>query len=92
MKNEPGIDHWRSKIDGINRALLALLQKRVAAAKKIGAIKKKKGMAIADRGREQAILDHLVKLNKGPLDEQGVRVIFKTIIRETKRIERGVKQ
>jgi len=91
MKNEPGIDHWRSRIDKINRALLALLQTRVAAARRIGAIKKKNGMAISDRKREKAIVDHLVALNKGPLDEKGVRVIFKTIIRETKRIERGVK-
>jgi chorismate mutase len=89
MKNEPGIDHWRGKIDAINRALLKLLQRRVAAAMRIGAIKKKKGLAISDRGREQAILDHLVKLNKGPVDEKGVRVIFKAIIKETKRIERG---
>jgi chorismate mutase len=90
MKNESGIEHWRRRIDEINAALLGLLQKRVTAAQRIGAIKRKRGMAISDRCREKAILDHLVRQNRGPLDNQGLRTIFKAIIRETKRIERGV--
>ena len=90
MKNKQGIEHWRRRIDGINREILRLLQQRVAAAKRIGAIKRKQGLAISDQAREKAILDQLGRQNRGPLDDRAVREIFKAIIRETKRIERGV--
>ncbi len=90
MKNKEGIDFWRKKIDDINLDILALMHKRVDAAKRIGEIKKSRGLAISDASREKAIIDHLVKQNKGPLDNKGLRSIFRTIIRETKRIEHGV--
>lgn len=90
MKQEPEIDFWRGKIDKINHQLLELLNTRVTAARKIGFIKKKKGLPISDPKREKAILDNLVKDNKGPMDNRGIFKIFKAIIAETKRIERGV--
>jgi len=90
MKNKKGIDFWRDKIDDINLNILALMHKRVDAAKRIGEIKKSRGLAISDASREKAIIDHLIARNKGPLDNKGLRTIFRTIIRETKRIEHGV--
>lgn len=91
MTKDPGIDYWRGKIDRLNHAILRLLQTRVAVAKRIGVIKRKHGLPISDLSREKAILDNLVKENQGPLDDKALLAIFKAIIRETKRLERGAK-
>ena len=88
MKGERAIESLRCRIDVLNRSILQLLNRRVRAAKRIGAIKKKKGMRISDPARERAILASLVRQNPGPLDEKAVRAVFQAVIQQTKRLER----
>ncbi|MBL8027544.1 MAG: chorismate mutase [Fibrobacteres bacterium] len=78
----------RSKIDKINTKLLDLLNKRVGVAQIIGRIKSQEGAPVSDSAREQSIIDNLKKRNRGPLDDVAVEKIFRTVINETKRIER----
>ena len=88
MKGERAIESLRRRIDVLNRSILQMLNRRVRAAQRIGAIKKEKGMRISDPARERAILAALVRHNPGPLDEKAVRAVFQAVIRQTKRLER----
>ena len=88
MKDRDTIGFWRKKIDAVNRKILGLVNQRVRAARRIGAIKKRGGQAISDLARERAILRGLLSANPGPADTRAVQRIFSTIIRETKRLER----
>lgn len=88
MKARNTIGFWRKKIDTLNRKILGLLNQRVKAACRIGAIKKKSGRAIADPARERAIIKGLLSANPGPADARAVKSIFSAIIRETRRLEK----
>lgn len=81
------IQKWRKQIDGIDRELLRLLNRRATLAVKLGALKKAAGLGLYDPGREREILRHLVQLNPGPLDERAVAELFRRIIRESRRLE-----
>lgn len=70
----------RSKIDHIDEKILELLNKRAELAQKIGKIKFLQGQTIYSPEREKKIIRRLVKLSKGPLNEDDVREIFTAII------------
>ena len=49
----------RKKIDEIDERILLLLKKRAEISRKIGSIKKKNGLPIRDRTRENRLYAHL---------------------------------
>jgi shikimate dehydrogenase len=57
----------RGRIDRLDTEILGLLNERIAAAVRIGAIKKKLGLKILDTGREASVYRHLLNLNRGGL-------------------------
>ena len=81
------IEHWRREIDQVDLELLRLLNVRARLALKVGALKKAAALPIADADRERVVLQRLQELNSGPLDQRAVDRLFRSIIRESKRIE-----
>ncbi len=71
----------RRRIDGIDRKLLTLLNQRLGTALELGEIKKGMGKKIYDPAREREVLDNVNLKNRGPLKEQDLMKIFKTIIK-----------
>ncbi|HVP78920.1 MAG TPA: chorismate mutase, partial [Thermodesulfobacteriota bacterium] len=71
----------RKELDLINRKLLTLLNQRLRISLDIGRVKKEMGKKIYDAEREREILDRLKRKNRGPLKEQDLRRIFKTIMK-----------
>ncbi len=71
----------RKELDFINQKLLTLLNQRLRITLEIGKIKRKMGKKIYDTEREKDILDRLRRKNKGPLKEEDLRKIFKTIMK-----------
>ena len=80
----------RTKIDGIDRQVLGLLVQRAACSRKIGAIKKKNGLRVYSPKREQDILARLCKQSCTPLTSAAVRAIFKTVMRESRKLQRAL--
>lgn len=84
------IDHWRKEIDDIDAELLRLLNMRARLALKVGALKQTLNIPFCDPERERIVLQRLLGLNDGPLDERAVGKVFRRIIRESRRVQTGI--
>lgn len=82
----------RERIDALDEQIVALLNERASCALEIGDIKRVVGMAIYQPGREKDVLDHVRRVNDGPLDGDAVMRLFERIIDEARRLERVVQQ
>jgi len=69
----------RDEIDGIDDALVALLDRRAQAAQAVGEAKRDAGAHFYVPARERAIFERLLKKNETFPDE-GVRAVFREII------------
>ncbi|SHL05476.1 chorismate mutase [Fibrobacter sp. UWEL] len=81
------IDDWRIRIDELNEELIALLNKRATFATEIGKIKKELGLPVLDQAREDAVLEKVGSMTKGPLSSDSIKEIFRTIMAETRKVE-----
>lgn len=70
----------RRRIDAIDRKLLSLLNQRLRMALRIGEMKRKMGLAIYDAKREEEVLERLIQRNRGPLNAEALKRIFRTIM------------
>src|ERR1017187_9504688 len=78
---------WRSKIDGIDTALLHLLNLRIELALEVGRLKGSEGVALRVPAREQEILSRMKSLNPGPLADDSVAKIYQVILNESIRTQ-----
>jgi chorismate mutase len=74
------LEDKRRKIDLVDRKLLPLLNQRLRIALGCGKIKKEMGKNIYDPKREAEVLRRLRMENRGPLIEEDLDKIFRTII------------
>jgi chorismate mutase len=82
------IDNWRQKIDSIESQIISLINERAKYAQHIGHIKKEQGLAVYDEKREVEIFERIAKKNQGPFPDESVQKVFKTIIEQTRELER----
>lgn len=87
-KSNDVISVWRKAIDDIDEKILGLINQRLLWAERIGKFKKQNNIQIADSRREKEIMNHLLKKNKGPLDGDGLQIIFSTIIAEGRNVQK----
>lgn len=78
----------RKEIDLIDRKLLTLLNQRLRIAMEIGEIKKEMGRKIYDPKREHEILERMKLKNKGPLRDEDLEKIFRTIIKVSRQSQK----
>ncbi|HWG49623.1 MAG TPA: chorismate mutase [Candidatus Acidoferrales bacterium] len=81
------VEQWRNEIDILDAELLRLLNERARIASELGALKLSSGLPVYDGRRERQVLARLCESNPGPLDHEGVSSIFRSIIRESRRLE-----
>ncbi len=70
----------REEIDKLDVRILQLINERMALVKEVGRIKARRGLALFDPSREEAIYDRLSKVNAGPLTNASVRAIYREIM------------
>jgi len=80
------MDHWRQQIDTLDTELVRLLNQRAAIACEIALVKVASGLPAYDGKREDQVLARVAEKNTGPLDQQSVTAIFRSIIEETRRL------
>jgi len=82
------LDDLRREIDAIDERLVKLLSERAACALQIGHEKKLAGMEVYQPSREADVLNHVQRINRGPLDDAAMKRLFERIIDEARRLER----
>ena len=83
----PRLWQRRAEIDEIDQRLLDLLNQRARIVEDIGKLKREHRMPVLDGTREAQVIQRLRSQNQGPLDMRGVVAIFRSIIRESRRIQ-----
>ena len=82
------ISDWRKRIDALDEKLVELLNERSRYAADVGHLKRRDGKPIYQPEREQEILDHVQRINRGPLDNRTLKRLFECIRDEARVVER----
>lgn len=82
------ISDWRQKIDELDEQIVQLISKRAEAAKAIGEIKRESELPVYEPGREQAVFDHVRKVNPGPLADAEMQHVYERIIDVMRTLQR----
>jgi chorismate mutase/prephenate dehydratase len=83
----PDLLALRTQIDGIDRDMLALLNRRAQLALQVGEIKKKEGSVVFRPEREAQVIDGLKAVNPGPLQSDSVAPIWREIMSACRALE-----
>lgn len=80
---------FRADIDGIDREIVALINKRLLIGKKIGEVKDEIGSEVLDQQRENKVLERLARINQGPVEDDVLRYIYSVIMTASRQIQRS---
>lgn len=78
---------YRSQIDGLDRELLALLNRRASLAQQVGELKRQEGSVAFRPEREAQVIDGLKTANPGPLKPESVAPIWREIMSACRALE-----
>lgn len=82
------IADWRKKIDELDEQIVQLLSQRAAAAVAIGQLKAKNSAPIYEPQREQAVFEHVRKVNPGPLTGAQVQDVYERLMDVMRALQR----
>lgn len=80
----------RQEIDAIDEEVVALLNRRAAAALAVGEAKRLTGKAFYAPEREREVYERLTKLNRGPFPPEALQHIYREIISASLSLEQPV--
>lgn len=84
------IETVRSRIDEIDDTLLRLLNQRARLVLELSVVKRRCGIPVRDRIREDYVLRRVRENNGGPLDDASAVEIFQFIIRRSRSFQRRI--
>ena len=82
------IGDWRRKIDDMDEQIVRLLHQRAAAAVEIGRIKQESRAPIYEPNREQAVFEHVSRVNGGPLTAAQLQDIYDRVMDVMRALQR----
>ena len=82
------LPEWRKEIDRIDAQVLELLNRRAELAQQIGHAKASTRSHYFTPEREHSVFKRLTTLNKGPLEANSVRAIYKEVISACRALEK----
>jgi chorismate mutase len=71
---------WRTKIDELDRQIVALISERATAAQAIGKLKRSTALPVYEPNRERIIFENVRAANHGPLPDIELTHIYERII------------
>ena len=83
--DDPVVHQLRAEIDAADRAVLAALNRRIAAVRRLHDHKEAHGYALSDPSREQAITHALQAANDGPMADEAVPEVVAAVLAVTLR-------
>ncbi len=78
----------RAQIDKLDLQILKLVNDRAGVAAEIGKLKNDHGSEVFSPAREEEVLKNVVEANKGPLDENTIRAIFREIMSGSRALQK----
>ncbi|MGR3913346.1 MAG: prephenate dehydratase [Gammaproteobacteria bacterium] len=89
--SETELNAIRARIDALDEQMLALMNRRISEAQRIGEIKAAQDAPAFYRPeREARVLRRLCKMNRGPLDDAALEALFREIMSITRGSEAGL--
>jgi chorismate mutase/prephenate dehydratase len=88
---KPTLAGLRRDLDGIDREILAAMNRRAGIAQQIGQLKKSDARQIFDAEREAEVLRQAVAHNAGPLSDNAVRAVFRELVSGTRAVQSPVR-
>lgn len=82
------ISDWRNRIDELDGQIVQLLSQRAAAAVEIGKLKAKDSSPIYEPQREQAVFEHVRRINPGPLSGAQVQDVYERLMDVMRSLQR----
>lgn len=82
------ISEWRKKIDELDEQLVLLISRRAEAAKAIGDLKYELKLPIYEPKREQAVFEHVLAINPGPLADTEMLHVYERIMDVMRTLQR----
>jgi chorismate mutase/prephenate dehydratase len=90
-KSSGSANSVRKEIQRLDRDLLRIISDRTRAAQKLAKIRQSDGAPLYDLVEEQQGLTELLTQNKGPLDEEGVRSIYREVLGRARSLVKPVR-
>ena len=87
-ESKAALSDCRSRIDVVDRRLVALLNERTRIVEEIGRIKRKMQMPIYEPKREDEVFANVMASNPGPLSPEAVKRIFERIVDEMRVVQK----
>ena len=82
---DPLVRQLREEISDNDRAIVDAINKRLELVGKLKEYKASRGYEFVDPDREEWMVRYLVRANRGPLTESGLRELFDSLLALTKR-------
>jgi chorismate mutase/prephenate dehydratase len=90
-KSAGNLRQLRSQIDKLDLQILKMINERAQCAAEIGRLKTEAGAEVFSPAREEEVLQNVLNANKGPLDAQTVRAIFRELMSGSRALQRVLK-
>lgn len=74
------LDELRARIDEIDRELIALINERAKQVVQVGKLKRQAGIPIYAPHREAAVLQKILQLNEGPIQDRTLEAIYRELM------------
>jgi chorismate mutase len=82
---DPVVRDLREQIAGVDRDLLDAVNRRLELVRQLREHKAARGFGFVDRAQEERVVERLAEANHGPLSEEGLRELYRTLLELTKR-------
>jgi chorismate mutase / prephenate dehydratase len=87
LQAKPSLLALRQELDQIDAEIVAALNRRATLAQHIGQLKQNDAQNAFDHGREQAVIEHALANNEGPLTGEALQAIFREVISATRAVQ-----
>jgi chorismate mutase/prephenate dehydratase len=82
---DPVVRELREQIAAADRELVDAINRRVELVRLLKAHKAERGLEFVDRAQEEKLVARLAEANRGPLSEDGLRELYRTLLEVIKR-------
>ena len=82
--DDPVIRQLREQLSDIDRGLVDAVNARLKLVARLKRYKESRGLEFVDPEREEWMFSYLLRANRGPLSEEGLRELFTAVLSLTK--------